>query len=1001
MTRLPAFTPDQYESLRQKRHEIAEALAGVMSGRVRFGRHDRQLYATDASIYQVEPLGVAVPDSIEDAMRAMAFCAGRGIPVLPRGGGTSLAGQCTSEALVLDLSAFCDTLRRIDPESRSCVADAGLTIDMLNRGLAEYGFFFAPDPATVRQATVGGCIGNNAAGTRSVKYGRTSASVIAIDALLAGGTRVMFEKGAALRDPVARRLTEGVIDIVRRHDKLIREKYPKTLRRNAGYGLDTMLKQFRSPGEPLENMNLAKLLCGSEGTLALTLSAKLKLYPIPKHRGLCVLAFPGLDEAIACVPGLLKLGPSAVELLDDMIVQTALANLEHRAAVEYLPRPRSGELMAVLYVEFEADDADVFEHKHAAIRELFPEVTSKLYTTPETIARALRLRQAGEPLLHAIPGHRKPLGFIEDNVVPVEHLGEFVRELRRIVENFGTRAAFYAHASVGVLHVRPLLDLRDESDKRAMIEIAKEAADLAGRLGGVMSGEHGDGKARGPLLERHFGPELMNAFREVKALFDPENLLNPGNIVAPGPIPSIAEHTRIEPKDKQVSIPGVETFFTFDDQDGLGHAVELCNGAGVCRKQAGGTMCPSYMALRDERHATRGRANALRMALSGQATGRVLDWNDVDTIETLDLCLSCKGCKRECPSNVDVARLKAEYTAQRYQQHGTPFASRVMASVRTLYKLGSMTPGLAAKAGRPGFMRNVLNRVMKLPAERSLPVPVRSLAKDPSWKQTSDLEQPTVLLLGDCFSMFTEPGIGLDAKVLLEAFGYRVKLADLGCCQRPAISMGLLPQAIGHIDKLIPKLLAQTEKDKAQAILVLEPSCLSAIQDDWLGLRCESSLEDRRRLASISQLVEQFLESNWDRHPRTPEFSPTPGKVLFHGHCHQKALWGGDSSTTILRRAFGERVATLDTGCCGMAGSFGMHKDRYELSMKIGELVLFPAVRERSPEDIVVASGTSCRHQIHDGVQAEAIHPVTLLRRQIVWRSTSDMSGLAPSFARG
>lgn len=1000
MTHLPAFTHEQFEAFRARRSQIAQDLGRLIEGEVRFGRHDRQLYATDASIYQVEPLGVIVPSDTDDASKAAEYCLREGIPLLPRGGGTSLAGQCTSEALVLDLSSRCTGVRSMDVPGKSCEVESGITVDALNRGLAATGLFFAPDPATVRQATIGGCIGNNAAGTRSIKYGRTSENVEAVDVVLGTGSRARLERGAALKDPVVRHLTEAVVDVVRRHEQLIDERFPKTLRRNAGYGLDTILAQTRD-GDPLKSVNLAQLICGSEGTLAITLGAKLQLHTLPKHRGLVVVSFGSLDEAMESVAGLLTLEPSAIELLDDMIIETALANLEHRSSVELMPRPKRGELKAILYVEFEEDETSIFEQKHEQIREMLPLAATHLHTSPEDIARALRLRQAGEPLLHAIPGDRKPLGFVEDNVVPVERLGEFVREFREIVESHGTRAAFYAHASVGVLHVRPLLNLRSGPDRVAMVDIATRVADLAGRLGGVMSGEHGDGRARGPFLERHYGPELMNAFREIKEVFDPGNLLNPGNIVQPDQPASIAEHTRIMPEDVVISIPEVKTYYDYSDQDGFAHAVERCNGAGVCRKTGSGTMCPSYMALRDERHATRGRANALRMALSGQATGEALAFDDPETMETLDLCLSCKGCKRECPSNVDVAKLKSEYSAQRYKTRGTPMSKLLFTKFRGVSRLGSRMPRLANMPTRPGLARSLLGLIAPLPKERSLPSFAAALDRDESWKQSHDTALPTVLLFGDCFTMYSETSIGLDAKALLEAFGYRVILAGDSCCQRPAISNGFLPDAIAEIDRQVGRLNALATQHNAKSMLVLEPSCLSAIQDDWLGLRCETPLDERKRLGERTRLVEQFLEEHWDDHPRRPEFQMPVGRVLLHAHCHQKALWGGDSSGKLLRRAFGEQYAELDTGCCGMAGSFGMHARRFDLSMKIGELTLFPAVREMQEQDVLLATGTSCRHQLRDGVQYEAAHPVSYLRRQLVWRQTSDETGLAPRFARG
>jgi len=1000
MTHLTVLQPDSFADLRARRDELARGLASAVAGEVRFGLHDRMLYSTDASIYQVEPLGVVIPDSVEDVIAAVRYCAGHGLPILPRGGGTSLAGQCTSEAVVLDLSKGCTSVRRILADRKQCEVDAGITVDQLNRYLKPTGLFFAPDPATVRQANIGGCIGNNAAGTRSIRYGRTSENIDAIDALLASGERVSIYKGAARKDPVARRLTEGVVDIVRRHTHLIEKKYPKTLRRNAGYGLDSILNAMKQ-GDPIEQVNLTDVLCGSEGTLAITLGATLRLHNIPAHAGLVVLGFDSLDAAIEAVPGLLETKPSAVELLDDLILETASQSMDLRKTLDLLPRPRSGVLRAALFVEFLENDPHTIQHKQAQVRERVPGATGELMTEPDQIEAMRRLRQAGEPLLHAIAGDRKPIGFVEDNVVPVDRLGEFVRRFRAIVEEHGTRAAFYAHASVGVLHVRPLLNLRREDDREAMLDIAVRIADLAGELGGVMSGEHGDGRARGPLLERHFGPELMDAFREVKALCDPDWLLNPGNIVQPGPVESIAERTRIRPKDRDVQRPSVETYYNFDDQEGFGSAVERCNGAGVCRKREGGTMCPSYMATLDERDSTRGRGNALRLALSGQLGSDLLNWNDPETIRTLDLCLSCKACKSECPSGVDMARLKAEFTAHRYAHGHTPLGARLLGNYRLLARLASMAPTLSGAMAGSRFGRRMIDSVMGFASQRSLPEFGRPLRRLMSPAMDRSTAVPTVLLFGDCFSMFSETGIALDARRLLEAFGYRVVLADVGCCQRPAISSGLLPGAIRGIDRVVERLERMIEQERPEAVLVAEPSCLSAMRDDWLSLKCRTDQDRRDRIAEQSFLVEQFLHERWDRHPHRPGFIEPAGRVLLHGHCHQKALWGMASSAGVLHRAFGDRLVELETGCCGMAGGFGFGKDRFDLSMKIGELTLMPAVRQAGATDLIVSPGTSCRHQIRDGAQRQALHPVQVLAAHLQARTETDSEGLAPAFARG
>jgi FAD/FMN-containing dehydrogenase/Fe-S oxidoreductase len=999
-----------------QRDALAHDLSLLLRGEVRFSRHDRQLYSTDASIYQVEPIGVLVPADTADALAAIDFCHARSVAMLPRGGGTSLAGQCTNHAVVLDLGARCRALLNLDTEHRWAEVEPGITVDALNLELLsrKSGLFFAPDPATTAQAAIGGCIGNNAAGSRSVKYGRTSENLLAIDAALADGRRVRFEANAGATNPLARDLAARVIDITRRHERLIRERFPKTLRQNAGYGLDRILKQLDA-GATAESLDLAQLLCGSEGTLAVTLAARLKLHPLPKAKGLVLLAFPSVDAAIAAVVPILATAPSAIELVDDVVIEAARGNLECSRYVDAFPRVGDRDPAAVLYVEYHEPSDDALRARFADLRRVVSnsgggggvEVPRRELTEPGPMADAWKLRKAGEPLLHGLPGNRKPLTFVEDNAVPPERLAEFVREFRAIVQREGTRAAFWAHASVGVLHVRPLLDPHDPADVERLKRIAVDVADLAKRCGGVMSGEHGDGRVRGPLLERFFGPELLAAFREVKAVFDPKNLLNPGNIVAPGPIDSIVERTRIQPDPagpahSGPSVPHVETFYSYDDHHGFDGAVERCNGAGVCRKTSGGTMCPSYRGTLDERHSTRGRGNALRLAITGQAPGGESStprWSDPDTIATLDLCLACKACKSECPSNVDIARLKAEYTAQRYRSGARlPLASRLIGHVRTLNRLGSLTPRLANWTNNLPPVRALINLVMGLHADRSLPPFTKSLYSTfHAAHAPVPADAPRLALFADCFTTYNESPIGLAAVRVLSKAGYRVELPRSGCCARSMISVGMLPQAIDTIDSTLADLAPVIDDPSVRAVLVAEPSCLSAIKDDWLQLNCRTPIERRRALAAKAMLIEEFLDKHWDAHPNQRLLESAAHRacqgddpVLLHAHCHQKALWGASTSSALLKRFLNNRLRTPDTGCCGMAGSFGYAREKFNLSMTIANLPgsgggIIPHVRALPSEATTLATGTSCRHQIKDATAGtcKPLHPIELIDRLI------------------
>lgn len=961
------------------RAAIAADLGKLIAGEVRFTQHDRMLYATDASIYQVEPIGVIVPRHLDDVRRTVEYCYSRNIAILPRGGGTALAGQSVNEAVIIDFSAHCTNIIDIDPINRTATVEPGVILAQLNQALQQHGLLFGPDVATATHANIGGMIGNNSAGARSIRYGRTVESLLELNVLLASGERMTLSENASAGTAAAN-LTKQVADAVMPIADLIDQRFPKILRRCGGYNLDLILAQIRANTlGSYDRVNLAHLLCGSEGTLAVTMGAKLRLVQSPRCKGLAIIAFAGVEDALRAVGPLLETEPAAVELVDDVVIGLARQNNEYRRYVDLMPRFDNRDAEAVLYVEYIADNDDDLAAKFARLQRQFSSSTLKVYSDAAAMNQAWKLRAAGEPLLHGLPGVRKPLTFVEDAAVDPSRLCEFVTEFRRIVESHGTTAAYYAHASVGCLHVRPMINLRDPADAQAMHSIAEQVTDLAQRMGGSHSGEHGDGRLRSHLLERFYGSKILNAFRAVKAIFDPGNLLNPGNIVTPLPM---QEHLRVKPHENFVEVPPVKTFYNYDRDGGFGSAVEMCNGAGVCRKRSGGTMCPSYRATLDERHATRGRGNALRLAITGQLSkqGDTPQWNDAQTLKTLDLCLSCKACKSECPSNVDIAKLKAEYLAHSYDAAGSvQLRAKLFGNIRAINRLGSAVHPVSNRLSRPAMA--LAGKLLGLDSRRSLPRFDQSLYRwfDRRMSRVGS-DAPAVVLFPDCFTVYNEPHIGRAAVHALESCGYRVILPRLGCCGRSMISVGMLREAQQVCARTAAALIDVVQRENAAGVVGCEPSCVSAIVDDWPELQLAVNPAALEKVVANTMSVEDFVETRCDVHPLRPKFAADDGSepVLLHGHCHQKALWGMDATVSLLSRVLGERLRIIDSGCCGMAGSFGYTADHYDLSMRIGELSLMPAIRAET-EATVLAPGTSCRHQIKDATGRKAMHPIELI----------------------
>jgi FAD/FMN-containing dehydrogenase/Fe-S oxidoreductase len=955
--------------------ELASALGRALRGEVRFDAWTRQMFSRDASMYAIEPLGVVFPRDADDVAAAVSVAGEFGVPVLPRGAGTSLAGQTVGRAVVLDLSRHLRDILELDPERRYARVQPGVVQDDLNRAASRFGLAFGPDTSTANRATLGGMIGNNSAGSYSVRYGMTIDHVLGLDVVLADASRARLEPIGT--EELARRAgrpgLEGAIHrelpgLVERHRDAIATRFPAYWRRAGGYRLDRLATDGA--------FDLARLVVGSEGTLVTVTEALVGLVPAPRHRAIAVGHFGSTQAAVEATGAALACDPAAVELMDRTILDLSRQRLEYAALGSTLEGDPDALLFVTFFGDTEAEATAGLDRLAARWRRGGHGYHILRAVTPAEQADVLAVRSASLGLLMAASvGTRRPLAFIEDTAVDPADLPAYTMRLAAILDRHGLRAGFYGHCSVGCLHVRPFLDLTSPAEVGTMRAVAEEVLDLVAEYGGANSSEHGDGLARSEFNRRVFGDELYEAMRAVKRLFDPDGRMNPGKIVD---APAMTEHLR----DPAIGpAPAVATRLSLPE-GGMRAAADRCMNIGLCRKNASGVMCPSYMATRDEEHATRGRANALVMALSAPDPKAALGDDRLHGI--LDLCLECKACKRECPLGVDMAALKAETLAARQDVHGVPPRARLFAAVRRLNMLGSALAPLSNLPGRSRLARALAERTLGVAAGRPLPRFRRDTL--PRWLASrrapaGPFARGEVVFLADSFTTWTEPAIPIAAVELLELAGWRVRVERSGCCGRASISKGLLDRA-GELAAGMSARLAPFA-ERGVPIVGVEPSCLLTLRDEHVALRPGDPAA--AAVAGATRLVEELLAEAIDDGGLTlRERSPVSGRrILFHGHCHQKALVGTAATVGLLRRIPEAEVVEVDAGCCGMAGSFGFEAEHYDLSMRIGGLRLFPAVTAEPAGTLLAATGVSCRQQIAHGTGRAACHPVELVRAAV------------------
>jgi FAD/FMN-containing dehydrogenase/Fe-S oxidoreductase len=975
-------------------------LSSTVSGEVRFDRLSRALYSTDASVYQIVPLGVVLPKSEADVLAVVDACHLFRVPLTPRGGGTSQAGQAIGPGLQLDCSKYFNSILEINADERWVRVRPGCVLDDLNLELKPLGVQFAPDVSTSNRATIGGMIANNSSGTHSVVYGTTVHHVLELKVVLSDGQVLHLgpleehEFDSKCRQSNREGECYRVVQrLVRDHGEEIYRRFPRILRRVGGYNLDLFVGQnlIRAP------FNLAHLLVGSEGTLGITLEAKLRLVELPRARALLVVHFSDLLEALGTTPTILKHHPAAVEVVDKYVLDSTRLNPEAARLRGFI----HGDPGAILIVELFGDTAEELSPRLDSLSRDLHHEGAAYHTLTATEAGTQsdiwKLRKAALGLSMAEKGDAKAISFVEDTAVAPEHLRDYIAEFLALIARHGTRAGVYAHASVGCLHVRPIVNLKTETGVHQFEAIAEDVADLVLKYGGSLSGEHGDGLVRSPFQQKMYGPVLYDAFREIKRTFDPLNLFNPGKIVD---APPLAANLRFGPA---YVTPDVPTTFDFSADGGVARAAELCVGVGACRKRDG-SMCPSFQATRDEQHSTRGRANALRLAITGQLGNSGL--TDPLLFDVLDLCLECKACKTECPTNVDMARLKAEFLHQYYQKHGLPRRNRLFSSVARLSRWGCALAPVSNWIARSRGARWLNEKLFNIDRRRLPP----AFAWKTLGKQARGLgaaaDAGDVLLFADTFTQYYQPHIGLAALELCTRAGCQVVLGfpgakgefGLRCCGRPMISNGMLNEAVAcarhNVERLYPWAAA------GKAIIACEPSCILTMQDDYPALLAGDIRRQSETVARACQTFEQFLTSRLAQvsNPANISFRSGPKKIVVQGHCHQRSLVGIEATLQLLRRIPGAEVVDLDAGCCGMAGSFGYEKEHYGVSRLVGEQRLFPALRWADSDTVVVAPGFSCRMQIEHFTGRKALHPAELLG-PLIAPETDDSSKAAKQHA--
>ncbi|TWB02058.1 FAD/FMN-containing dehydrogenase [Bradyrhizobium stylosanthis] len=979
---------------------LERRLRAEMTGDVLFDGFSRGRYATDASFYQIVPSGVVVPKTMDEALRALAIARDEGVKVTPRGGGTSQCGQTVNDGLVVDISKHLNRILSLDVEGRTCSVEPGIVLDDLNRQLRRHGLWFPVDVSTASRATIGGMAGNNSCGGRSLRYGTMRDNTLSMEASLADGTLSRF--GEISRDlsgvdapDSTRALFRDMLDLGTREADEIAACFPKVQRRVGGYNLDALVPR-NAPN------NMAHLLVGSEGTLAFTTKVELKLWPVIRNKALGVCHFGSFYEAMDAAQHLVKLKPIAVELVDRTMIalgrDIAMFKPIINAAIK-------GDPDAVLVVEFAEEDQADNLLRLKQLGELMGDLgfgwnneTRKWGGVVEITEPALQsgiadFRAAGLNVMMSMKQEGKPVSFVEDCAVPLPHLADYTARLGEVFAKHGTSGTMYAHASEGCLHVRPVLNLKLEKDVKAMRAIAEEAFALVREYKGSHSGEHGDGLVRSEFHETMFGERLVADFREVKHRFDPDGVLNPGKIVD---APKMDDRSlfRFKPDYR---VGELKTKLDWSAYPGAGGgfqgAVEMCNNNGACRKLEGGVMCPSYRATRDEKDVTRGRANTLRLAISGQLGPDALASDEM--MQTLKLCVSCKACRHECPTGVDMAKMKIEVLAARAASHGLTLRDRLVGYLPRYAGLASRFAPLANLRNRSPLLRKLLERFAGISARRELPA-FRSDVFVPPAEAVGPEAGREVVLFADTFNRTYERENLEAALRVLAAGGYRVHLPKPVsgnrplCCGRTFLSAGLVDEARSELDRLVAAFAPFAAR--GVPIVGLEPSCLLTLRDELASLRKDN---DAKAVGAHALTFEEFLVREAEAGRLQLPLGTVAEKAVVHGHCHQKSFGAFKPVEQVLRLVPGLEVETIESSCCGMAGAFGYGADTYEASIQMAELSLLPAVRHADPNTLVVADGTSCRHQIHDGAQREALHVARVLAMSLYRADTNSTSTAA------